>query len=248
MNIHTYFGSHGFPLVAVIDLATLPTHLTALMHAVPLAQYKRLVLTAHGGRSLWPKLQVNWPESKDPVDTYSRSVMRRYVEEHLIGEESLLLYPTQDYLIPLQQLGTYVGWSHPSPVGVGIHADYGLWFAYRTAFLTTAELTPTEIDLRPSPCLSCVDKPCLTACPAKALSANAPIQLDPCLNHRIAEESSCADRCLARMACPIGRDAYQYDLAQIQYHYTQGFEALKTWHLRKKAAQTQLDEDRGRPF
>ena len=236
MNIHTYFVSHGFPLVAVIDIAALPEQLTALMQAAPLAQYKRLVLTAHVGRSLWPQLTANWPTSKHPVDDYSRSITQQYIEAHLPTESALLLYPTQEYLIPLQQLGQYVGWSHPSPVGVGIHADYGLWFAYRTAFLTTAALIPTEIDTRPSPCLTCVDKPCLTTCPAKALSATASIQLDPCLDHRVSAESSCADRCLARMACPVGREAYQYSLEQIQYHYTQGFEVLKAWHLGKERA------------
>ncbi len=235
MNIHTYFEQHGFPLVAVIDLAELPEHLAVLMQSVPLEDYRRLVLTANVGRSFWPKVKENWASSQHPVDDYSRHVTQTYAQTYLPDDETVLLYPTQEHLIPLQQLGQYVGWSHTSPVGVGIHADYGLWFAYRTAFVTTAELPPTEIDTRPSPCLSCSDKPCLSACPAQALSATAKIQLDPCLDHRIAEQSSCADRCLARLACPVGQADYQYSLEQIQYHYTQGFEALKAWHLGKKS-------------
>ncbi len=232
MSIHTYFSEHGFPLVAVLDVAALPANIQVLMQKVPLANYQRLVLTANVGQSLWPHLEANWPQSAHPVDDYSRKVTQTYIAQHLQDDTALLLYPTAEYLIPLQQLGTFAGWHHPSPMGVAIHPEFGLWVAYRTAFLTSVALPVTPRDARPSPCESCVEKPCLAACPPQAITADAPIQLTACLDHRIAPGATCADRCLARMACPVGE---QYTLPQIQYHYTQGFDRLKQWHLSQRS-------------
>ena len=58
----------------------------------------------------------------------------------------------------------------PSPIGMLIHPDHGLWHAYRgaLAFAEPIDL-PDRVD-RPSPCEGCTDKPCLTTCPVGAFT------------------------------------------------------------------------------
>jgi epoxyqueuosine reductase len=128
----------------------------------------------------------------------------------------------------LQQLGELAGWSHPSPLGQGINPTYGVWFAYRAVFLTTAELPLTGGAPRPSPCDACLDKPCLSACPAGAVQP-ARFDIDGCANYRLQPASPCADRCLARMACPYFPE-HRYSLEQIRYHYGRSLETLAAWY------------------
>jgi hypothetical protein len=118
-------------------------------------------------------------------------------------------------------------------LGQGINAEFGVWFAYRTAFLTTAVLpiiiTPPTL----SPCDSCVEKPCLSACPVGATAENGRFAINRCAPHRLQPNSPCADRCLARIACPIAPE-HHYTLPQIQYHYRDSLETLKKYYKKDR--------------
>lgn len=199
---------------------------------VPLANYKRLVLFGHGGRRMWQALQEWGMKTADPVDYYSVTLTRQFIRDCLDDSPSYWLYPDTNHLVPLQQLGETSGWSYPSPLGSGISPIYGVWFAYRTAFLTNARIPPIQEDPKPSPCVTCVEKPCIQTCPVEAVQEERFI-IDSCVNHRLQPESPCADRCLSRMACPYFPD-HQYSLEQIQYHYNQSLKSLKAWNAENK--------------
>jgi len=217
-------------MLAVLDCADLPQRAAQLMldSAVPLAEYRRLVLVGHGGRRMWQALQERGMDTADPVDEYSATLTRQFIHDYLDGAPAHWLYPDTDYIIPLQQLGAAAGWSYPSPLGSGISPVYGVWFAYRTAFLTNADLPLLREGAAPSPCMSCVDKPCITACPVGAVQPDA-FDIAGCVSHRLRPASPCADRCLARMACPFFPQ-HRYSLAQIQYHYGRSLIDLRVWY------------------
>ena len=223
-------AASGLNLFAVLACTDLPTAVTTIMHSsnIPLANYTRLVLTGHGGKTLWSQLQQTDISIADPVDTYSLNLTQQFIDGYLDGAASLIVYPS-DNLVPLGQLGELTGWSHPSPLGQGINAEYGVWFAYRTAFLTTAVLPIMTSPLTDSPCTSCIDQPCLTACPVGATEENGRFAITLCTQHRLQSNSPCADRCLARMACPIAPE-HRYTLPQIQYHYWDSLKTLKKYY------------------
>ena len=220
----------GLNLLAILDCTTLPTAVAAPMLAsgVPLNEYWRLVLLGHGGRRLWAALQDWGMQTADPVDHYTLAITRQFIHDYLGNPPVCWLYPQTDYLVPLQQLGALAGWSYPSPLGQGIHPEFGVWFAYRAAFLTTANLPLKVEPKRPSPCTSCVAKPCVTTCPVGAVQIDH-FDVDGCAHYRLHDDSPCADRCLARLACPFFPE-HRYTLPQIQYHYRHSWGTLRDWY------------------
>jgi len=224
-----FLAQEGLNLFAIIDCAALPDKVTEMIvgSGVPLADFQRLVLVGHGGRRLWEALKTRGMKTADPVDQHSVTFTRQFITDYLDDSPVLWLYPNTDYMIPLQQLGELAGWSYPSPLGSGISPIYGVWFAYRTAFLTNLDLPVIGSDPAPSPCTTCTDKPCIATCPVDAVQENV-FGIDACVNHRLRPGSTCADRCLSRMACPFFPE-HQYTLEQIQYHYGQSLSSLQTW-------------------
>jgi epoxyqueuosine reductase len=225
-----FLSDAGLNLLAVLDCAALPEPITALMltSGVPLSAYRQLVLLGHGGQQLWAALQKWGMKTADPVDHYTRAITRQFLHDYLGNPPDCWLYPQTDYLVPLQQLGALAGWSYPSPLGQGIHPEFGVWFAYRAAFLTTAELPLRLEPERPSPCASCTAKPCITACPVGAVQPDR-FAIDGCARYRLRADSPCADRCLARLACPFFPE-HRYTLPQIQYHYRHSWDSLRDWY------------------
>ncbi len=225
-----FLAEAGLNLFAILDCAALPAQTEEAMLAAgtPLADYRRLLLIGHGGRQMWSALQERGMEPADPVDHYSTLITRRFIHDTLHDPPTLWLYPNSPYLIPLQQLGQLAGWSSPSPLGQGINATYGVWFAYRAAFLTTLELPLRSAPPQPAPCDSCTDKPCIQTCPVSAVQPEQ-FAVDTCVQHRLAPHSSCSDRCLARIACPFFPQ-HRYTLPQIQYHYGRSLTSLRAWY------------------
>jgi ferredoxin len=104
------------------------------------------------------------------------------------------------------------------PFGVLIHPEFGLWHAYRGALAFPEKLELAQADTHPSPCDSCADRPCLSACPVGAF-ASATYDVPACVGHIMGPDSGdCMGQgCQARRACPIGR-AYVYTPDQAGFH------------------------------
>ena len=118
---------------------------------------------------------------------------------------------------------------HTSPINLLIHPDYGLWHVYRGALLFTETLALPPVEDRPSPCESCAKKPCLRACPADAFQ---PDRFDAvaCVTHvESPAGGNCAERgCLARRACPVGRD-WAYPREAGAYHMGAVTRTVRRW-------------------
>jgi hypothetical protein len=109
--------------------------------------------------------------------------------------------------LPFQRWAMRAEGVKPSPLGVLIHPEFGLWHAYRAALVFDQALDLPPAPFRAHPCDTCAEKPCLTTCPAGAVTAES-YAVDNCARH-VASGDGKACRsigCLARRACPVGAD------------------------------------------
>ncbi|MCL4188565.1 MAG: ferredoxin [Rhodobacteraceae bacterium] len=178
-----------------------------------------VVLLGSAGGSLWGHFSAA-PEAllaEHPLDAWTRRVAGGLAEE--MGATALFPFGGPPYL-PFQRWAKRAEPVHTSPLGLLIHPEYGLWHAYRAAlaFSTRIALPPQRTS--PSPCAACPDRPCLAACPVGAFTS-AGYDVPGCAAHISADAGSeCMARsCLARRACPVGRD-YTYGPEQARFHMT----------------------------
>ena len=227
-GIH-FLAANGLNLFASLEIASLPKPMQRQMQQnhIPLDSFSHLMMTGHGGKLFWEKLQEKGMSADDPVDQLSIQLTQQFIDHYLGHPACLLLYPLTQFMVPLTQLGELANWSHPAPIGQGINPEYGVWFAYRTAFLVNGRFPTVTNQPTTSPCHSCTEKPCITACPSGAVTQTN-FDIFTCTDFRVEPESPCADRCLARMTCPVAPE-HQYTLPQIQYHYTQSLDTIKAY-------------------
>lgn len=118
---------------------------------------------------------------------------------------------------------------HPSPIGMLIHPDWGLWHSFRGALAFQERFDLPAQDRRPSPCDSCSDKPCLTTCPVAAFKKNS-YDVAACVAHiETTQGGDCMNEgCRARRACPVGA-AYRYSPEQANFHMRAFRRAQRNW-------------------
>jgi ferredoxin len=106
----------------------------------------------------------------------------------------------------------------PSPLGMLIHSEYGLWHSYRGALALPEDLAPATAPAGERPCDSCSDRPCLNACPVRAFTTEG-YDVGRCRDHvRGPGGGECREGgCLARRACPVGA-ACAHETRQAQFH------------------------------
>lgn len=227
-----HLAENGLNLWAVFACSSLPPTIAEPMRdaGIAVGDYSRLVVVGHGGRGMWEALGRFGFRTDDPVDFFSTHLVQQMIGDYLDDARSQIIYPGRGPGVPLIRLGEAAGWSRPSPIGPGIHPEYGLWFAYRVAFLTDAPLLETEKPSPLRPCDTCEGRPCLGGCPAGAVRWPVDFQLQPCLGYRLAHESPCADRCLARLACPVAPQ-HRYSDEQIGYHYRHSLPSLRRYWM-----------------
>lgn len=224
----------GLNRQAVFNLADLPSDVCQKL--MPQAGETQLILLGHGGRRLWACVAPTAGESKDPIDDHCVATLRQLFAEELPEHRYRILYPGEQ-IIGLQALGQLAGWHHPSPFMIGVDARWGSWYAYRAVVLSDTDFpaqTPVDRDKPadpPSPCLSCTERPCITACPANAL-LDGHFDLARCSDYRLQADSPCAFTCLARLACPVGSE-HRYDAAQLHHTYARSLQMIK--HYRDQA-------------
>ncbi|WP_340117128.1 ferredoxin [Pelagibius sp. 7325] len=191
----------------------------------PLADGRRcgtLVLAGNVGGSLWPVFSAS-PEAgdgkPDALDRWSARVLGGLAAS--FGGEPLYPFGGPPYR-PFQRWARRGAPLTPSPLGMLIHPDYGLWHAYRGAIALPQRLPgplPLEAaEARPAPCETCFDKPCLTTCPVGAFTAEG-YDVTACAGHVAAPAGAdCLSLgCRARRACPVGRQ-HHYPAAQARFH------------------------------
>jgi hypothetical protein len=177
-----------------------------------------LILIGNVGSSLWPAFSGSVEAddgAPDPLNRWTQRVIGDISCE--VGAEPLFPFGGPPYL-PFQRWAMRAEAVAPSPLGILIHPDHGLWHAYRGALAFAERLAlPARVD-RPRPCDSCPDRPCLSACPVGAFSERG-YDVPACIGHigGPAGAACMGGGCLARRACPVG-PAYGYGAAQVRFH------------------------------
>jgi hypothetical protein len=177
-----------------------------------------LVLLGYAGGGQWHRFTAS-PESldglPDPLDRWSRRIIGGFARD--LGATAFYPFGGAPFL-------PFIRWAqraepvHPSPLGMLVHPDWGLWHSYRGALGFTAMLDLPAPDRRPSPCDTCCDRPCLGGCPVGAFTPGR-YDVARCVAHLASDAGSpCNDGgCLARHACPVGRDR-RPDATQAAFH------------------------------
>ena len=171
----------------------------------------------------------------NPFDERASSLVVPFVERHLRAHDhaAKLLYPAGTRVNLLAWLAAARA-QYPSRLGIGIRPDCGTWFAVRAAVAVALPTTfeawlegqyPALDQTSGSPCATCADQPCRSACPG---AVGETFDLMACVEQRLAYESPCESRCAARTACPIGV-GFQYPVAQLAYHYSVSLAMLRRW-------------------
>jgi hypothetical protein len=191
-----------------------------------------LVLIGNAGPDMWRVFSASGFDENElnPLDDWSARVLGAVAGDlsQRFGLSVKALFPFDGPPHhPFQRWAQRSGTVHPSPIGPMIHATYGLWHAYRGAFLIEAKIVDAPAQPGPSPCLSCLEKPCLIGCPVGAFSShgyNVPACLD--LLEKEPDGTCLSASCLARRACPVGR-TYTYEAPQARFHMAKFFAAQR---------------------
>lgn len=160
------------------------------------------------------RAQPEWGQP-DPVDRWSRRVIGRIACD--LGAKALFPFGGPPYH-PFYQWALRTGRVWDSPVRLLVHAGQGLMVSFRGALALkdVVEVPPPVA----KPCDACA-APCLTACPAGALTG-AGYDVPAChawLDR--AEGAEClSGGCLVRRACPVSQ-SYARLPEQSAYHMRQ---------------------------
>ncbi|MBZ9987294.1 4Fe-4S dicluster domain-containing protein [Mesorhizobium sp. BH1-1-5] len=188
---------------------------------------KSVLLVGQAGAAPWPHFQ-RWlrQQARDianPLDTWSREVIGAVAQ----GCGARAISPSDRPYLPFQQWAMRAERLKPSPLGILMHPQYGLWHAYRGALLFEDEISLSEAHEAIHLCDTCVAKPCLKSCPVDAYSEQG-FAYESCLGHvRGPRGGSCrSGGCLDRNACPFGV-AYRYP-AEVQAFHMASFARAAT--------------------
>lgn len=142
---------------------------------------------------------------------------------------------------PFQQWGTRAEPVYRSPMGIMIHPDFGLWHAYRAALCFAERLDLPSPGGRSNPCDDCMKKPCMAVCPADAFKPDR-FEAADCARHMesTAGETCRTRGCMARRACPVGRE-HAYPQAAQRFHAAHFLRAVKSGFGRSTRDATAAD-------
>lgn len=194
-----------------------------------------ILLFGQAGSAVWrhfAQSPENTDGAPDAMDRWSARV------GHLLAEKSggTVLFPFEGPpWYPFLQWAQRAESIPPSPLGILMHPQYGLWHAYRFAIVLTVpvegfdelEQPPEEGTQSVHACDHCAAQPCLASCPVGAFTEGQYDVVSCAAYLRSNEESDCHQLgCLARAACPEGQ-AHVYELAHRRFHLQQFHASLK---------------------
>ena len=177
---------------------------------------RTITLIGNVGGELWPVFSLRSDGSTlHPLDDWTKASIGPIAAS--VGAKAVYPFEGPPYA-PFQTWALEAGIAFTSPIGPLIHPEYGLWHAYRAVLIFDHLLPLGETQSAQSPCATCRDKPCLSACPVAAFKTGS-YDVPACSSHLKSEEGNdCLNNaCAARRACPVGRE-YIYPPVMAQFH------------------------------
>lgn len=179
---------------------------------------RTLILLGPREPGFWPLFEASpeWQDGRpDPMDRWSSRVIGALAAE--LGALPLFPFGGPPWW-PFFSWALRTGRSFASPVRLLVHDEAGLFFSCRGA-LALRETVATPVSV--SPCDDCAARPCLTACPPRALTG-AGYDLPAC--HAFLDTAAgaeCLSRgCAVRRACPRSQGHARMEV-QSAYHMRQ---------------------------
>lgn len=160
--------------------------------------------------------QPEWSDGRpDPVDRWSRRVIGRIACD--LGAKAYFPFGGPPYH-PFYRWALRTGRAWDSPVRLLVHDEAGLMVSYRGVLALRERLDLPAPG--PRPCNTC-DKPCLTSCPAKALTGSG-YDVPACHDwlDRAQGRACLSQGCAVRMSCPLSQ-SYGRLPEQSAYHMRQ---------------------------
>jgi hypothetical protein len=191
------------------------------------------LLVGNAGGRMWPHFR-QWRDAQsvpqhDPLDRWTRLAIEPIAQEF----SARAVFPFDRPWLPFQQWAMRAQGLRPSPLGILIDPQYGLWHAYRAALLLETDVSIQALAKPIHPCDLCREKPCLSTCPVDAFSQSG-FAVEACRGYLAGGHASQTDSsssretsrrlpacmsngCAAREACPVGAE-HRYDPEQIRFH------------------------------
>ena len=179
---------------------------------------RSVLLIGNAGGSMWPRFSAWLAQHEDcdePLDTWSRQVIAPVATR----QGGTAFYPSDPPYQPFQQWAMKAIGLKPSPLGILMHPEFGLWFGFRGAIAFKDKAEGPAPKRNAHPCDSCPDKPCMTVCPVGAVTESG-FSVTKCHQYLgdVAGQAGCMrSGCLARNACPVG-SRHRYPDSQIRFH------------------------------
>lgn len=178
-----------------------------------------LVMIGPREPGFWPQFtqSTEWQDgAPDPMDRWSRRVIGRLACD--LGAKALFPFGGPPFH-PFYRWALRTGRIWDSPVRLLVHDQAGLWVSFRGALALRDRLDLPPLPARP--CDSCATRPCLTACPAGALTgAGYDVPACQAFLARPEGEGCMTQGCAVRRSCPVSA-GHARMVDQSAYHMRQ---------------------------
>ena len=178
------------------------------------------IVFANGGRALWESFvndlssnPSNLTEHLHPLDDFVHRIINRADPAPPPSRRWIRCADNEESFIDFRPIAQNAGIGVRSHMGLLINPQFGLWVGIRAVLLTT-ESIPTKRTFVPSPCSSCIEKPCIASCLGEAVSVDG-VDINKCAETHI-QTIKCVDQCASRLSCPSG---IQHRHSQLQHLY-----------------------------
>ncbi len=239
-QVRATLATLGLNLIGTTSVAGYEAFVPPQYHVASLLpQAKTILVIGNGGGEFWQGFRTYCDNHAGylqarahPLDDYIIEIIESTLTPLLqaTGTSYRYVYPFRFWTEPVSfmHLARAAGLAGPSLLGVTIHPIYGPWMALRAAVLLELELALPPQASGFDPCPTCVERPCISSCPANAISEKKGWDIPECVLHRMQHQDDCVEYCHARYHCVYGRE-HHYPLDELQYHQRQSFAEMRKY-------------------
>ena len=225
-RLRARLAPHGLNLVGTTEIATYNAVVPPAWLLGPRAGDARTaVVIGNGGGAFWTAFQRHLAADPaagrvaDPLDAFTRQVVGEAIallHDELGTARVVFPFELHPLAVSFVHLAECAGLGHRSLLGVLVHPEYGPWMALRAAVLVPFALPAPRPADGFDPCPTCVERPCIAACPVGAVGPGG-WDVPRCAAHRIAVPEDCGPGCHSRIACVYGRE-HRYPPDAMAFH------------------------------